>query len=148
MKRNLCLLSVCALLVLFSGTSVAEIYRWVDDQGRVHFGDDPEKSRAAQKVELEVNTFESVSYDDIEFAEPTASNKVVMYATSWCGYCKKARHYFAANAIPFTEYDIETNKRARRAYDAMGAKGVPVILVGKKRMNGFSEQGFENIYNK
>jgi hypothetical protein len=29
----------------------------------------------------------------------------------------------------------------------MGATGVPVILVAKQRMNGFSEAGFEKIYN-
>jgi len=29
----------------------------------------------------------------------------------------------------------------------MGAKGVPVILVGKQRMNGFSAAGFKQIYN-
>lgn len=29
----------------------------------------------------------------------------------------------------------------------MGAKGIPVILVEKQRMNGFSTEGFEHIYN-
>ena len=28
----------------------------------------------------------------------------------------------------------------------LGATGVPVILVGKKRMNGFSVKGFQRIY--
>jgi hypothetical protein len=28
----------------------------------------------------------------------------------------------------------------------MGAKGVPVIFVGKKRMNGFSIAGFKHLY--
>ena len=69
-----------------------------------------------------------------------------MYSTSWCAYCKKAKRYFESNDIPFTEYDIETNANARARYDRMEATGVPVILVGKKRMNGFSEEGFRRIY--
>jgi glutaredoxin-like YruB-family protein len=69
-----------------------------------------------------------------------------MYSTAWCGYCKKARKYFTSKGIAFIEYDIEKNARAKRDYDALGGKGVPVILVGKKRMNGFSPQGFDRIY--
>ncbi|WP_290580470.1 glutaredoxin domain-containing protein [Ketobacter sp.] len=142
---------VTLLCLLCSGLASAEIYKWVDDKGRVHFGDAPRKNQAVETIQLEVNTYESVSYDDVEFAEPSVrkplNQKITMYSTSWCGYCTKARQYFTSNNIPFTEYDIEKNPSARRAYDAMGAKGVPVILVGKKRMNGFSQQGFENIYN-
>lgn len=44
------------------------------------------------------------------------------------------------------EYDIEKNALAKIQYDAMGASGVPVILVGGRRMNGFSEQGFTQLY--
>ncbi|MFT5419606.1 MAG: glutaredoxin-like YruB-family protein [Candidatus Endobugula sp.] len=69
-----------------------------------------------------------------------------MYSTAWCGYCKKARKYFTSKGIAFIEYDIEKNARAKRDYDALGGKGVPVILVGKKRMNGFSPQGFDRLY--
>ena len=37
-------------------------------------------------------------------------------------------------------------QRQKKRYKEMGATGVPVILVGNKRMNGFSEDGFESIY--
>ena len=74
------------------------------------------------------------------------SKHVVMDATSWCRYCKKARRYFNSHGSSYTDYDIEQNARAKRRYDALGGKGVPVILVGKKRMNGFSVSGFKRIY--
>ena len=44
------------------------------------------------------------------------------------------------------EYDIEKSSKGKRLYQDLGATGVPVILVGKQRMNGFSEAGFELIY--
>jgi glutaredoxin len=74
------------------------------------------------------------------------SNHVIMYATSWCGYCRKARNYFKANNIAFSEYDIEKDERAKKKYDALGGRGVPVILVGNKRMNGFNAQSFKRMY--
>ena len=71
---------------------------------------------------------------------------LIKIETAWCGYCKKAKKYFQKKGIPFVEYDIEKNARAKRDYDAIGGKGVPVIVMGKKRMNGFSVAGFERFY--
>lgn len=72
--------------------------------------------------------------------------QVVMYATSWCPYCQQARNYFRQQGIPYVEHDIEKDAAARRAYKDFGGRGVPVIFVGKRRMNGFSVEGFNRIY--
>ncbi|MGI9290354.1 MAG: glutaredoxin domain-containing protein [Gammaproteobacteria bacterium] len=69
-----------------------------------------------------------------------------MYSTEWCGVCKKARNYFTANDIPFKEYDVEKSTKGARDYKKLNARGVPVILVGKSRLNGFSSGKFENLY--
>ncbi len=69
-----------------------------------------------------------------------------MYSTVWCGYCKKARRYFKEKGIPFQEYDTETTQKGREDYKKLNGTGVPIILVGKKRMNGFSPSGFERLY--
>ena len=148
MKKYVLVVPLCLVCLFTSGACVAEIYKWVDENGRVHFGDAPAENQNVEQVDLEINTFESVTYEDVEFAEPGSARKVTMYSTSWCGYCKKARKYFDANNIAYVEYDIEKSKSARHAYDRLGGKGVPVILVGKKRMNGFSEKGFQRIYSR
>ena len=69
-----------------------------------------------------------------------------MYSANWCGVCKKARRYFEKQGIDYKEYDVETSARGKSDYKKLGAKGVPVILVGKQRMNGFSVDGFEKLY--
>ena len=71
-----------------------------------------------------------------------------MYSASWCVVCKRARDYFRRQGIAFAEYDIDTDPRGRREYQALGARGVPVILVGDKRMNGFSEEKFARLYRQ
>lgn len=81
-----------------------------------------------------------------DYAEQQKEQKVVMYATSWCPYCQQARNYFRQQGIPYTEYDIERDADAKRRYQAFGGRGIPVIFVGKRRMNGFSVSAFNKIY--
>jgi glutaredoxin len=141
------------LLLFIAQPSAAEIYKWTDEQGQIHFSDEKPENQESKEVELEIRTYESVSYEDlsnepskVEPAKADARKKVVMYSASWCGTCKKAKKYFRRNGIPFTNYDIEKSSRAKKLYEQLGASGVPVIIVGKKRMNGFSEAGFQRIY--
>ncbi len=43
-------------------------------------------------------------------SEPQAD--VVMYCTSWCPGCRRARVYFEANQIPYVEIDITRDREA------------------------------------
>lgn len=135
------------ILILVPLFSFAEIYKWKDASGRVHYGDSPSAKENAEQIVLDDNSYEHVTYDDGAAYDRGSTQRVVMYSTSWCGYCKKARKYFQQEKINYVEYDIEKDERARRLYDMIGGKGVPVILVGKKRLNGFSVAGFERIFN-
>jgi glutaredoxin len=85
------------------------------------------------------------------FAFPAIAQQkaeVKMYATSWCPYCAKARAYFARRNIAYVEVDIERSREGRAEYDRLGARGVPVILVGTQRMNGFSEARLSQILSE
>lgn len=133
------------MLLCVSGIVRAEIYKWTDEQGRTHFADVENERYNAEAVTVEVNSYESVTYSFLGKVIP-GSEKVQMFSTEYCVYCKKAKNYFKSQGIAFVEYDIEKDAAAKRRYDALGGKGVPVILVGTKRMNGFSVSGFQRIY--
>jgi glutaredoxin len=136
------LLLVSVLSVVVSGAQ-SEIYRWTDENGKVHFSDQPSREHRTEAVEVQVNTYESVSIDTSAF---DTGKKVVMYSASWCGVCKKAKRYFKENDIKFTEYDIEKSAKGRSDYRKLNTKGVPVILVGNERMNGFDVEAFKELY--
>lgn len=70
-----------------------------------------------------------------------------MYSAPWCAQCKRAKQFFKSKGIPFRELDIERNAMARRELERMNARGVPVILVGGKRLTGFSERRFMALYH-
>lgn len=63
--------------------------------------------------------------------------KVVMYSTSWCPVCKRARTYFKTNNISYIEYDIETTNKGKEDYKKMEGRGVPIFIIGKTKINGF-----------
>ena len=62
---------------------------------------------------------------------------VVLYATAWCGYCKKARQFLADYNIEYIEYDIEKSKEGKAQYDELGGRGVPVFLVNNQVVKGY-----------
>jgi glutaredoxin len=140
------LMVLLALLLPAAGLH-AEIYKWVDEQGQVHYSDQKPEDRPVTEIPVETRSYQGISYGTvaIDTRKDAPKARVVMLSASWCGTCKKARQYFRRNGIPFREYDIEKSSRGKRLYEQLGATGVPVILVGKKRMNGFSEAGFERL---
>ena len=72
--------------------------------------------------------------------------EVVLYSTSWCGICARARNYFNANNIEFSEYDVETTQKGFDDFRRFGGRGVPLIFVGSRRMDGFSVARFQQLY--
>lgn len=143
--------SLLLLLLTISPVTQADLYKWVDENGKIHYGDSPPDNAKLKKITGKVSSFSSVSvepfvYDPELVTRRKNSKSVIMYSTSWCGYCKKAARHFRQKKIPFTEYDIEKSARAAREYKKLRGRGVPVILIGDRRMNGFDARTFDRIY--
>lgn len=77
---------------------------------------------------------------------PSASataDGVVLYTTTWCGVCKKAKAWLEQNKIPFTEKDVEKERGATQELAAKCKKahlrpgGVPVLDARGKLLVGF-----------
>ena len=143
MTRTLLLLIALAA----AGAAAAQtIYRWTDAQGRVHFGSEPPAGAKAGTVQARVNSYQAPAKVESAPAGVAApAGPVVMYATSWCPYCSKARAYFERKGIAYTEHDVEKSPSANAEFKRLGGRGVPLILVGREKMSGFSEEGFDAL---
>jgi glutaredoxin len=132
------------LLMLAAGVVQAQqIYRWVDANGRVQYGEKPPAGAPSNTLQPRVSSVggNAAAAAKGAGAQPAAAKAAVkMFATDWCGYCRQARQYFARNGIAYTELDIEKSQAAMAEYKSLGGRGVPVILVGSERMNGYGEQ--------
>jgi glutaredoxin 3 len=63
--------------------------------------------------------------------------QVVMYSTSWCPYCERARRLLAAKGAAFEEIDVESAPEKRAEMNQRsGRRTVPQIFIGDRHVGG------------
>ena len=79
---------------------------------------------------------------DFMVTKPVAAQQheeeVILYATSWCGYCKKTREFLRDNDIPYFEYDIEKSTEGHRQYKELNGNGVPLLVINDQVIRGYN----------
>ncbi len=66
--------------------------------------------------------------------------KVIIYSTPYCVYCKMAKEFFKKNNIAYEERDVASDTTAQQEMIASsGQMGVPVIKIGEKIIIGFDQ---------
>lgn len=66
--------------------------------------------------------------------------KVIIYTTNTCVFCKKAKEFFKEHNIDYKEIDVGKDvKAAKEMIDKSGQMGVPVIEVNDKIIIGFDK---------
>jgi len=143
MRRILLLLLLAGLA---PGVSAGKVYKWTDADGKVHYSNTPPASGTqAREVQLHIPSFGG----DAEVSTVGGAGRgVTIYTTATCGYCKKAIAYLRKRSVPFTEYDVEKSAPGKLDYKRLNGRGVPIILVGNQRMDGFNETRLEAMLKK
>jgi len=139
-------------LIVLSGfvliaTAQAEIYKWVDEQGNQHFTDAPPDGIKTEAVDLKINTYTAVEVTPL-LERLGRYDKVVIYTATWCGVCTKAKQYFRDRNIPYIAYDVEKSPTGQVDFKSLRGKSVPILIVGSKRMNGFTVETFDKLYQQ
>jgi glutaredoxin len=161
-KLKACLLVVISLVTHQLAT--AELYRWVDENGVVHFDETrPENVESAVKVEpipTNKDGDQNIQGPDTAARKSNASSETKpdrnvepkekplpeaeLYVTSWCRYCKMAASFLRSKGVPFTLYDIEKDKEAAvRKIQLDPSPGVPFAVINGFRIHGFSVKAYE-----
>ena len=161
------LLSIFIIELALLGTgSATEIYKWVDENGAIHFQESPPQNIKQPVTIKRLPTYQD-NYRDYEnntSKQPSANTssnnptndretsreaEVELYVTSWCPYCKKASEFFRSRGIPFTEYDIEKDKRAaRRKKRLTKENGVPFAIINGQPIHGFKRAAYERALSE
>ncbi len=71
-------------------------------------------------------------------------SRVVLFSTSTCSWCPRAKRYFRENRVTFKEINVERDPDAARdIVRKTGQTGVPVIKIGNKWIVGFDRERIE-----
>ena len=144
-----------ALVALAALPAGAQVYKWTGPDGRTHYGDSPPENAKKQELRIDVQSFGGPAQVDtwtqvlkrppaVDTSKPRAS-AVTMFSTSWCPHCKRAKAYFAQKGVGYREVDIEASDAGRREFAGYGGSGVPLIIVGERRMRGFDPGAMDRM---
>jgi len=74
---------------------------------------------------------------------------ITMYATQWCGVCRKAREYMETNGIDFVELDTDESSVAGERLGVLNPrKTIPTFEIDEQVYIGFREDAFEAKINR
>jgi glutaredoxin 3 len=70
--------------------------------------------------------------------------EVVLYTTSWCGFCaraRRARRLFTEKGVTFTDIDVENVQGARDEMRARsgGRTSVPQVFIDGRHIGGYDD---------
>jgi len=134
------------VVTIFATARSAEVYKWKDENGNIQFGDRPPAEAQTEIIEIQTRSLSGPASIGRFYGMPSGvpqSDQVILYGTTWCPVCRRARGYMKERGIAFKEYDVEKDPIGRRHYKLLNGKGVPIIVVGERRMNGFSRKRFD-----
>jgi glutaredoxin 3 len=74
-------------------------------------------------------------------AAASNSPEVVMYSTTWCPFCERARALLERKSVAYREIKLDEDPDQREAMLARsrGRRTVPQIFIGETHVGGFDE---------
>ena len=141
------ILTACSLIA-FALTAQAQLYRWTDDGGKVHYTDTPppagarnvEKKGSARPGGAESGSAAQQSY---ALQQATKNFPVTIYTSKNCGDpCTRGLAYLKKRGVPYTEKVVAKQGEIDELTKLAGAPSVPVMVVGVAIQKGYGEQSW------
>jgi hypothetical protein len=138
MTRIVVLLAVLmSALMTAIPVQAAQLYRWVDDRGRVEWRDTPPPANA-KKVEKRTVGGSTIETSTMPYSlQQAVRNFPVTLYVSNCGEgCDKARAHLTRRGVPFTQKNPQDDVDAYKKL-TNGGMEVPLLFVGNDRLRGY-----------
>jgi hypothetical protein len=131
---------VCALAAL--PASAAQLYRWVDQNGRVEWRDTPPPPGAknVEQRNMGGNTIETSTLP-YSVQQAVKRNPVALWAFDCGEPCTAARNHLARRGVPYTEHNAMKETDALKKLT--GGVEVPVLTVGSRTIKGYVESDWD-----
>jgi glutaredoxin len=135
-----------ALMISVDLTCAADLYKWLDAEGHVHYTDQPPPP-GAKSVERKNPKGNLIESDTLPFEVQAVVKKypVTLYSFQECGEpCTSGEAYLNKRGIPFTLKNQEQDKLALQKLT--GENQAPVLIVGTQPpIKGFQESQWKEL---
>lgn len=134
-------------LLVFALAAQAQLYRWTDENGKVHYTD-TQPPASAKNVEKKgparAGGAEAAAAQQSYAMQQAVKNfPVTIYTSKDCGDpCKKGLDYLKKRGVPFTEKVVAKQDEIDELVKLAGAPRVPVMVVGVSVQKDYEEQSW------
>lgn len=134
------------MMVLAAGAQAGEIYRWVDDKGKVHYGDQPAPtSKQPTRVVGKPNVME-VDKESYSLRRAREQAPVTLYITECGPVCDRTREHLKQRGVPHASKDpTKAPEIAVELKKLTGSYELPVLQVGAKFEKGFEPTAWDAL---
>src|SRR5215831_17473065 len=124
------------------GAATAQAYRWVDEQGRVHYTQTPPPPGARDVQRKNLLQSGAAASADLPYATKLAAQNfpVKVFTQEKCEACDRARALLVKRGVPFSEVNVVSQTEADEVKAISGETSLPLIVVGSLHQSGFQEQ--------
>jgi glutaredoxin len=136
------------MLTALQSAAAGELYRWVDKNGVIHYGDVP--ANDAQQLESKKFSEPPSAPSPSSFALERAKKNfpVTLYVIRNCGDgCKQARDFLTKLNIPYTEVLLQNQQEVNKFREKSGSDLSPTLAVGKDWLKGFQPDEWQDELN-
>lgn len=134
------------LLLLACVSASAQVYKWTDAQGTVHYGDAPPPQRPSSQLKTPSQDGAGQATLPYELARAVKTSPVTLYTTtqSACAGCDQGRALLRARGVPFTEKTVNTDEDKEGLRRLGGKLELPLLVVGAHKIAGFQEAAWQD----
>ncbi len=132
-------IALCLTLLACGSALAGDVYRWVDQHGKVHYSDQPPppSAKKAEKFKGKSNVIE-VDKESYGLRQARNLSPVVLYVSDCGQICDQATDFLNQRDVPFSRRDPSSEPEiAMELKKLTGATDVPVIVVGSSHFKGF-----------
>ena len=130
-------------LAAASSAAAAQIYRWTDENGKVHITDTPPPPGAKNLQKRPMPTAgQPPESEPYVLQELRKKAPVTLYSTPGCEPCGTARRLLNTRGVPFREVSVVDEKQMDELQKTVGANAVPSLVVGAAVQQGFQDSAY------
>ncbi len=138
---------VVLLLALATASAAAQqLYRWTDENGRVHITDTPPPPSAKGVQRKSLSSSPDTGQTPYALAQAMKEFPVTLYTSPLCkDPCTVARDALNRRGVPFREIQVQDPKSREELKRVSGGEELPALLVGRSVQVGFVQSAYDAL---